>query len=292
MKQQKGLTINIRGELRDFSTPWVMGILNATPDSFFGGCRAQSEADIAARVRQIRDEGADCIDVGGCSTRPGANVPDAEEEWHRVSMALGIIRREWPEAIVSVDTFRAEIAEKAVLEYGADIINDVAGGTLDPMMFDTIARLRVPYVLMHTRGTPATMQSLTEYNDVTADVVSELAFRVRDLRERGVCDIILDPGFGFAKTAEQNFELMRNLEAFEEFGLPVLVGVSRKSMLWRPLGLSPDEVLPATVSLETFAMLKGADIIRVHDVAPTVQARYVTTHLTSSKLSISQRNVL
>lgn len=282
MKQQKGLTINIRGELRDFSTPWVMGILNATPDSFFGGCRAQSEADITARVRQIRDEGADCIDVGGCSTRPGAETPDAEEEWRRVSTALRIIRREWHEAIVSVDTFRSEIAEKSVKEWGADIINDVAGGTLDDKMFDTIADLKVPYVLMHTRGTPATMQTLTDYNDVTADVITELAYRVRDLRERGVCDIILDPGFGFAKTAEQNFELMRNLEAFGEFGLPVLVGVSRKSMLWRPLGLSPEEVLPATISLETYALLKGADIIRVHDVAPTVQARFVTSSLTSN----------
>ncbi len=251
-------------------TPKVMGILNVTSDSFYGGCRALDSEAVAARVRQIRDEGADIIDIGACSTRPGSEPIDEDTEWMRLRTAIAVTRREWPGAIISVDTFRASVARRSV-EAGADIINDITGGD-DPAMYDTVAELRVPYILMHMRGTPATMSSLTDYADVTADVITELAFRIRDLRERGVCDIIVDPGFGFAKTAGQNYEMMARLGEFARMGLPVLVGISRKSMIWRPLGITPAEALPGTIALNTFAAMHGAHILRVHDVAATVQA--------------------
>lgn len=272
MKPNQDLTINIRGRLLDFSRPWIMGILNVTPDSFYAGCRAEDQVAVEARVRSIRDEGADCIDIGACSTRPGSNPVDKSVELERLLEAISVVRREWPDAVVSVDTFRASVARRCV-EAGADIINDVSGGTLDPEMFDTVADLKVPYILMHMRGTPADMQLHAEYTDVVADVISELAFRIRDLRERGVCDIIIDPGFGFAKDVAQNYRLLSSLDELCRIGLPVLVGVSRKSMIWRPLGITPEEALPGTIALETFALLHGASILRVHDVAPAVQAR-------------------
>lgn len=272
MKENHVLTINIRGRLLDFRKPWIMGILNVTSDSFYAGCRALDEDDVRARVRVIRDEGADCIDIGACSTRPGSEPVDAATEWSRLEHALGIVREEWPDAVISVDTYRADVARKCV-EAGADIINDISGGTLDNRMFDTVAELRVPYILTHTRGTPATMQQCTDYNDVVADVITELAFRLRELRERGVCDIIIDPGFGFAKDTEQNYRLLASLDEIRRIGLPVLVGLSRKSMIWRPLGITPGEALPGTIALNTFALLHGASILRVHDVAAAVQTR-------------------
>lgn len=276
---KENLTINIGGRLMDFSRPKVMGILNVTADSFYGGCRVLDEAGVAARVRQIRDEGADIIDVGACSTRPGSEPVDASTEWHRLETALTITRKEWPDAVVSVDTFRADVARKCV-EAGADIINDVSAGA-DEAMFDTVAELRVPYILTHSRGTSASMNSLTDYNDVTADVLTELAYKIRDLRQRGVCDIIVDPGFGFAKTVEQNYELMWHLEELGKIGLPLLVGISRKSMIWRPLGITPEESLPGTIALNTFALLHGADILRVHDVAAAVQTLEVIHNFNS-----------
>lgn len=276
---KENLTINIGGKLMDFGRPKVMGILNVTADSFYGGCRVLDEAGVAARVRQICDEGADIIDIGACSTRPGSEPVDADTEWHRLQTALAIIRKEWPDAVVSVDTFRADVARKCV-EAGADIINDVSGGA-DEAMFDTVAELRVPYILTHCRGTSATMDSLTDYNDVTADVLTELAYQIRDLRQRGVCDIIVDPGFGFAKTVEQNYELMRNLDELGKIGLPLLVGISRKSMIWRPLGITPEEALPGTIALNAFALLHGADILRVHDVAAAVQTLEVINNFNS-----------
>ncbi|MDE6290662.1 MAG: dihydropteroate synthase [Muribaculaceae bacterium] len=266
--------MNIRGHLLDFRRPWIMGILNVTSDSFYAGCRAEDVEETAARVRAVRDEGADCIDIGACSTRPGSEPTDEATELRRLLEAIAIVRREWPEAVVSVDTFRASVARKCV-EAGADIINDISGGTMDSDMFDTVAELQVPYILMHMRGTPATMTSLTDYADVTADVITELAFRIRELRERGVCDIIADPGFGFAKDTSQNYRLMASLDEICRIGLPVLVGVSRKSMIWRPLGITPEEALPGTIALNTFALLHGASILRVHDVAAAVQAREV-----------------
>lgn len=272
MKPNQNLTINIRGRLHDFRRPWIMGILNVTSDSFYAGCRAEDLEALTARVRAIRDEGADCIDIGACSTRPGSEPTDEATELSRLLEAIAVVRREWPDAVISVDTFRASAARSCV-EAGADIINDISGGTMDPEMMDAVAELRVPYILMHMRGVPADMQEHTEYSDVVADVITELAFRIRELRERGVCDIIVDPGFGFAKTVEQNYELIGALDEICRIGLPVLVGVSRKSMIWRPLGLSPEEALPGTLALQSYVLLHGASILRVHDVGAAVQAR-------------------
>ncbi len=280
---KKDLTINIGGRLIDMEKPKVMGILNVTSDSFYGGCRTLGEDAVAARVDQIRDEGADIIDIGACSTRPGSEPVDAGTEWRRLERAIGIARRLWPSAVISIDTFRAEIARMAV-DSGADIINDISGGA-DENMFDTVADLHVPYILTHMRGTPATMNSMTDYGNVTADVIKELAFKIRDLRERGVCDIIVDPGFGFAKTVEQNYELMANLDEVCKIGLPVLVGISRKSMIWKPLGITPEDALPGTVALNTMALMKGADILRVHDVGAAVQT--VRIIIQQSKLNIN-----
>ncbi len=283
MKKDKGLSINIRGFLRDFRRPWVMGILNVTTDSFYSGCRVADEDALRGRIRAIRDEGADCIDIGACSTRPGSNPVSRDVEAERLLRAIAVTREEWSDAVISVDTFRADVARDCV-EASADIINDISGGLLDEEMFDTVARLKVPYVLTHTRGTPATMQTLTDYDDVVADVITELAFRVRSLRERGVCDIIVDPGFGFAKTPEQNYQLMAALGEICGMDLPVLAGVSRKSMIWKPLGITPEEALPGTIALNTYALMQGADIIRVHDVAAAVQTRDVAMNILKFEL--------
>lgn len=282
MKMNQDLTINIRGRLLDFRRPWIMGILNVTSDSFYAGCRAEDECAVADRIRTIRDEGGDCIDIGACSTRPGSEPVDEATELSRLLGAICVVRREWPEAVVSIDTYRASVARRCV-EAGADMVNDISGGTLDPDMADTVAELRVPYILTHMRGTPATMQSLTEYADVTADVITELSFRIRKFRKRGVCDIIVDPGFGFAKDVEQNYRLMSSLDEICRIGLPVLVGISRKSMIWRPLGITPADSLPGSIALNTFALLNGASIIRVHDVAAAVQARDVILNLNADR---------
>lgn len=274
MKYYQDLTINIRGSIHDFRTPWIMGILNVTSDSFYPGCRALDEKDVRARVCAIRDEGADCIDIGACSTRPDSSPVDADIEMVRLLNAISIVRNEWPDAVISVDTFRAGVARRCVAA-GADIINDISGGLLDDEMFDTVAELQVPYVITHMRGNPASMAAFTSYDDVVADVISELAYKIRDLRERGVCDIIVDPGFGFAKDVGQNYRLLESIDEIQKIGLPMLVGISRKSMIWRPLGITPAESLPGTIALNSFALLKGASILRVHDVAASVQARDV-----------------
>ncbi|MDE6017496.1 MAG: dihydropteroate synthase [Muribaculaceae bacterium] len=278
MKLIQDLSINIRGRLRYFNRPWIMGILNVTDNSFFAGCRASDEHAVADRICAIRDEGADCIDIGACSTRPGSSPVDEETEWKRLESALRIVRKEWPDAVVSVDTFRADVA-RCCVEAGADIVNDISGGSLDGRMIDTIADLRVPYIMTHMRGTPASMPELAKYDDVVADVISELAYSIRGLRERGVCDIIVDPGFGFAKNVEQNYKLLASLDEIRRIGLPVLVGISRKSMIWRPLRITPQDALPGTIALDTFALLHGANILRVHDVAAAVQARDVILNI-------------
>ena len=280
MKPNQDLSINIRGHLNYFRRPWIMGILNVTDDSFYSGCRSSIEEDVVARVREIRDEGADCIDIGACSTRPGAMPVDADVEWARLESAISIARREWKDALISVDTFRADVARRCV-EAGADIINDISGGKMDADMFDTVAALKVPYVLTHMRGTPVDMASFAEYQDVVAEVITDLAHSIRELRQRGVCDIIVDPGFGFAKNVEQNYSLLASLEEICRIGLPVLVGVSRKSMIWRPLGITPSEALPGTTALNAVALLRGASILRVHDVAEAVQVRDVMMNLTA-----------
>ena len=260
------MTLNIRGRLLDLSTPKVMGIVNVTPDSFYASGRTPDTEAVERRILQLRDEGADIIDIGGCSTRPGAEDVTPEEEYSRLSVALEVIHRLWQEVPVSVDTYRAEVARRCVEEWGVDIINDVAGGTLDPEMWKTVAELRVAYVLMHMRGTPATMQTFTDYTDVTAKVITDLSRKVFELRGLGVNDIIIDPGFGFAKTVEQNFILLEELDEFCKMGMPVLAGLSRKSMIWRSLGITPEESLEGTVALNAIALQKGASLLRVHDV--------------------------
>ena len=259
-------SLNCSGKLLTLESPKVMGILNATPDSFYAGSRMQTERELAERAQQILSEGGAIIDVGAYSTRPGAAVVSAEEEWERLANALQVVRREAPEAILSVDTFRAEIARRCVETFGVSIINDISGGDADAQMFDTVADLRVPYVLMHCQGTPQTMQQAPTYKNVTAEVITDLSRKVRQLRQRGMRDIIIDPGFGFGKTLEHNYTLLRQLEDFRIFGLPLLIGVSRKSMITKPLGITPDEALNGTTALKAFALMKGAHILRVHDV--------------------------
>ncbi len=277
------LTINIKGRLLNFSSPWVMGIVNVTPDSFYEGSRTECLRDVRLRVQAMREAGAQCVDIGGYSSRPGAFEVSADEEYRRLTIGLEAVRLEWPEAVVSIDTFRADVARRCVEEWGADIINDISGGTLDPAMGETVAALRVAYVLMHMRGTPADMQTHTHYDDVVADVIRDLAFKADALRSLGVADIIIDPGFGFAKTVEQNYRLLANLSEFRRLGCPLLAGLSRKSMIWRPLGITPADALPGTIALNTVALLRGADIVRVHDVAETVQTVKVLQLLRDSE---------
>lgn len=263
----------------DFSTPWVIGIVNATPDSFYPGSRVFRADAIRERVRSMRVAGARGVDIGGYSTRPGASEVSADEEYRRLAMALQVVAEEWPEAVVSVDTFRADVARRCVEDWNVDTINDISGGDMDSRMFETVADLGVSYVLMHTRGTPATMQSLTDYRDVTAEVISDLAAKAARLNRLGVKDILIDPGFGFAKTVEQNYELMSRLDDFRDMGYPLYVGVSRKSMIFRLLGITPAEGLNGTTVLNTFALLHGADVLRVHDVEQAVQAVKITQML-------------
>ena len=264
--------MNLRGRLVEIDRPWVMGIVNVTPDSFYSGSRATDELTLVGRVRQLIAEGADVLDIGACSTRPGSQSVDAQAEMDRLQWALGIIRREAPGVILSVDTYRADVARRCVEDWGVDIINDISGGTLDDTMFKTVAQLHVPYVLMHMRGTPETMSSLTDYDNVTADVLEWMARRIDDMRQMGVADIIADPGFGFAKTVEQNYELLARLEAFHALNAPLLVGVSRKRMIYTPLDCTADEALNGTTIVNTLALERGAHILRVHDVRAAVEA--------------------
>lgn len=264
-------TLNIRSRLVEFTRPAVMGILNVTPDSFYSESRCVSDAQIKNRVSKLLESGADMIDIGGYSSRPGADDVSVEEETARVVKGVALTREISPDAIISVDTFRASVARKAI-EAGADIINDISGGNLDSDMFATVAALKVPYILMHTRGTPQTMSGLTDYDDVTADVIAELSEKVNRLSLMGVNDVIIDPGFGFGKTVEQNYELLRGLSALHCFQRPLLVGVSRKSMIYKPLGLTPAESLNGTTVINTLSLAQGASILRVHDAAQAVEA--------------------
>lgn len=273
-------SLNLRGRLAEYDHPAVMGILNVTPDSFYAGSRVTGAVELHHRVERMLAQGADIIDVGGYSSRPGADDVSPEEEMARVRRGVEAIRRVSADIPVSVDTFRADVARHAVLDWGADIVNDISGGAIDSEMFPTVAELKVPYVLMHMRGTPATMQTMTDYEDVTADVVAELSGLMHQLELAGVADIIIDPGFGFAKTLDQNYELMRHLPQMAQLlGKPVLVGISRKSMITKLLSVSADEALPGTVALNTFALLNGASILRVHDVEAAVQAVRIVSRL-------------
>ena len=277
----KPFSLNLHGRIVEFTTPQVMGILNTTPDSFHSPSRAyEAEAAVEAARRMI-SEGADIIDVGGYSTRPGAAEVSLEEELRRVRLGVEAVRSISADIPVSVDTFRAEVARMAVTEWGADIINDISGGNLDPEMHATVAELHVPYILMHMRGTPADMQTLTSYPDgVVAGVAAELSRPLERLRRMGVADIIIDPGFGFAKTLEQNYELLAGLPVLADLlECPILAGMSRKSMITRLCGIPSPEALPGTIALHTAAMLAGAAIVRVHDVKEAAQARDVTAML-------------
>lgn len=264
--------INVNGRLLDLSVPQVMGILNVTPDSFFAGSRAQTVEGITARARQIIDEGAAIIDIGAYSSRPGAEHISGEEEISRLRTALEILNKNHPDAVISVDTFRSEVARVCVEEYGVAIINDIAAGEMDGKMFETVAELNVPYIMMHMQGTPQNMQKEPHYDNFIKAVFLYFAEKVQKLHDLKVNDIILDPGFGFGKTLEHNYELMNNLPEFRIFELPLLVGVSRKSMITRLLGIKADEALNGTTVLNTIALQRGADIIRVHDVKEAVQA--------------------
>ena len=255
----------------DLSEPQVMGILNVTPDSFYSESRKKDEAAIGGRVDEILAEGGSIIDVGAYSSRPGAaDVPEAEE-MERLRMALRVLRSRAPEAVVSVDTFRSDVAKMCVEEYGVQMINDISGGELDARMFDVVAEQGVPYILMHMKGTPATMQQEPHYDDLLTEMLRYFGSKVQRLHELGVKDVILDPGFGFAKTLEHNYQLMHRLQDLKVLGLPLLVGVSRKSMIYKLLGQTPDEALNGTSVLHTIALLKGASILRVHDVKEAVE---------------------
>lgn len=271
METLKVKYINVNGTLLNLSTPCVMGILNITPDSFYAGSRMQTEMEIARRVEQISREGAGIIDIGAYSSRPDAEDVSAREEMERLRRGLTILRRIKPDAVVSVDTFRADVARMCVEEFGVAIINDIAAGEMDADMFRTVADLNVPYIMMHMQGTPQNMQKHPHYDNLLKEVFQYFARKVQQLRDLGVKDIILDPGFGFGKTVEHNYELLAHLEEFRIFELPLLAGVSRKSMIYRLLDITPQEALNGTTVLDTICLLKGADILRVHDVREAVE---------------------
>lgn len=268
-------TLNLRGKLYSLCEPKIMGILNVTPDSFYAESRTSDEEHIAARVQQLMDDGADMIDIGGYSSRPGADDVSPEEEMNRLRRGLRVVRRLYPEVPISVDTFRADVARMCVEEEGADIINDISGDMMDRQMFRTVARLGVPYILMHMQGTPDTMQQAPHYDNLRREVMLYFAERIDRLCQMGAKDIIVDPGFGFGKTLEHNYELFHHLDDFNLFNLPLLVGISRKSMIYKLLGGTPQTSLNGTTVLNTIALMKGVHILRVHDVKEAVEAKRI-----------------
>jgi dihydropteroate synthase len=264
------MTINCKGQLIDLSQPKVMGILNITPNSFFDGGRYSSSAEILAKVEKMLAEGATFIDIGAYSSKPSAEFVTEEEELNRIVPVVQLLVKHFPKILISIDTFRSEVA-KACIENGAAIINDISAGNLDDKMLSVIAQHNVPYIMMHMRGTPQTMQSLTEYEDIVKEVLLYFSEKVSQARRLGINDLIIDPGFGFAKTMEQNYEVMQKLELFHNLELPLLVGISRKSMIHKTLGISADDALNGTTFLNTIALTKGAHILRVHDVAAAME---------------------
>ncbi|MCR9182107.1 MAG: dihydropteroate synthase [Flavobacteriaceae bacterium] len=264
------MTLNCKGTLIDLSTPKVMGILNVTPDSFYDGGTLKDDSALLGQAEIMLREGATFLDVGGYSSRPGAIAISVEEELQRVLPAIQLILREFPDALISVDSFRSEVALQSV-EAGAALVNDISAGLLDEVMLPTVAKLQVPYVMMHMRGTPQTMKNLTDYEDVTLEVLRYFSERIAAARQAGINDIIADPGFGFAKTITQNFELLSKLELFKNLNVPFLAGLSRKSMIYKTLNTTPHEALNGTTVLNSIALLKGASILRVHDVKEAVE---------------------
>lgn len=268
----KPFTINLKGNLLQYDKPVVMGIINVTPDSFYCGSRFEEKESVVRRVEEMIAEGVDWIDLGAYSSRPGAEEIPVNKEIDRLATGMEAIRSVSKNIPVSIDTFRSEVAKTAVTQLNADIINDISGGNLDNRMYETVAALKVPYILMHMRGTPTTMSGMNRYQDVTAEVLAELSEKIERLSLLGVNDVIIDPGFGFAKNVEQNYTLLRNLKLFNIFDRPLLVGVSRKSMIYRPLGITPEESLNGTTVINTISLLSGAAILRVHDVKAAVEA--------------------
>jgi dihydropteroate synthase len=263
-------SIRFGDKLLDLSTPIVMGIVNATPDSFYEGSRVETIDAAISRAKEMVAAGAQIVDVGGYSSRPNAEDITVTEELNRVWPIISELRRDLPDTIISIDTFRSEVAEKAILA-GANMINDISGFEIDPKIVDIAAKYQVPYVLMHTRGTPQTMQSMTDYDNLFREMSLYFSRKIEQLKAAGLKDIILDPGFGFAKTIDQNYEILENLEAFQLFGKPILAGLSRKSMIYKKLGITPEESLEGTIALNKIALEKGAKILRVHDVKEAVE---------------------
>lgn len=276
---KKKLSINLAGDLIELSSPIVMGILNVTPDSFYDGGKYLSEKSIAERAAKILEEGGRIIDIGAYSTRPGAKDISVNEELDRLIPAIKAVRADFPQVPLSIDTFRSEVVKYVVNEFGPCIINDISGGTMDDEMFETVAQLRVPYILMHIKGTPQEMQKNPVYSDVVKEIIMFFSERIQRLKLLGVNDVIIDPGFGFGKLSVHNFELMNRLDSFKIFQLPLMAGVSRKAMIWRLLGVTPDESLNGTTVLNTFALLGGTDILRVHDVKEAVEVCKIVSHL-------------
>jgi len=274
--------INIKGELFDLSKPVVMGILNVTPDSFYSGSHNRTVSDVLKRTEQILSEGGTIVDIGAQSTRPTSDLLSAEQEIERLAPALEAINKEFPDIIMSVDTFYADVARFCVRDGGVAIINDISGGNIDEKMFDTVAELNVPYILMHMRGMPQTMQQHTDYNNLMQDISYYFSEKIAKLHLLGVNDIILDPGFGFAKNIQQNYELMSHLDFFQNFELPLLVGISRKSMITKFLDVTAGEALNGTTVLNTYSLLNGVDILRVHDVKEAVEAVKIVEQIKAS----------
>lgn len=262
-------TVNIGGRLMDLRQPRVMGILNVTPDSFYKDSRVNAD-NVLDQVEQMLKEGADLLDVGGYSSRPGAVDISVEEELNRVIPVVKAIKHVYPDAIISVDTFRSEVAKQSI-DAGADLINDISAGMLDEKMLSVVGQAGVPYIMMHMRGTPQTMRALTEYENLLKEITDYFHQRILLARQAGIKDIMLDPGFGFAKTAQQNFQLLHHLKHFEMLRLPVLAGISRKSMIWNTLGIEPSDALNGTTALNMIALMNGASMLRVHDVKPAIE---------------------
>jgi len=281
----KNRSLNCNGKLLDLSTPKVMGILNVTPDSFYDGGKYDSTDKILKKIKCMIREGANIIDVGGLSTRPGSEPVSEKEEINRIIPAISLIRDHFPGTIISVDTYRANVARTVVKDYSVELVNDISGGEMDKNMFETIADLRIPYIFMHMKGSPLTMQTQTKYEDILTEILDYFASRIDRLRVLGLNDIVIDPGFGFSKSIEQNFYLLNRLDTFHIFELPIMVGISRKSMIYRTLKSEPSGSLNGTTVLNTVALLKGADILRVHDVKEAMQTITLMEKLKTLKIS-------
>ena len=275
------MTINIKGKLMDFSSPKIMGILNITPDSFYDGGMFDSNKKILKQVEKMLKDGADIIDIGGFSSKPGSKKVITDDEIKRVIPTIELIKSKFNEAIISVDTFRSEVAKKAV-NSGASIVNDISAGELDPNMFNCVAELGIPYIMMHMQGSPQTMQNKPKYNNVVNDIITNLSKKIFRARELGIIDIVVDPGFGFGKTLEHNYQILNDLSFFKELDCPILVGISRKSMIYKILNNDPKNALNGTTCLNTVALSKGANILRVHDVKEAKEIIKLTNFLVSS----------